>query len=101
MVKLTAKALLEKIDKLEKAKKAKLSKLSKLKQAIAVLMCVNVNKVKSEFNKYTGLCEETHHVHKTLLGLLPNDEAEKHDIRYKAKTLNVNDFIAVTIKWLS
>ena len=61
-------------------------------------MCTN--EVKSEFNKFLGLSEETHKVHKGLLGLLPDDEAEKHDIWYQAKMFNVQDFVAVTKKCL-
>lgn len=48
-----------------------------------------------------GLNDETYRAHKVLLGLLPDDEAAKHDIWYQAKMLNANEFIVVVNKWLS
>lgn len=102
-VKLTAKALLEKIGNLEKEREAQINNLSKLKQTIVVLMGdkEHVNEVKGEFNNYVGLSEEIHQVHKGLLGLLPDDDATKHDIWFCTKMLNVHDFIAGTTKWLA
>ena len=58
------------------------------------------NEVKCTFEKFKGLCDESTQIHVTLLGLLPEDEATKHDTWYKAKMLNVNDFIADVGKWL-
>lgn len=80
--KLTNKALLETISNLERERKAKFNKLSKLKEPILVLMRdkEHVNEVKSEFNRYMALSDETYRVHKFLLGLLPDDEVVKHDI---------------------
>lgn len=101
-VKLTAKALLEKVSKLEKERKACFNKLSKLKETIVVLMSSeHVNEVKCEFNNFMGLCEETQQVHKVLLGLLPDDDATKHDTWFNAKMLNVHDFITGTTTWLA
>lgn len=37
----------------------------------------------------------------TLLGLLPFDEATKHDVWFKAKMLNVTDFIVNVKQWLA
>lgn len=102
-VKLTSKALTEKIDNLQKERKAKLNKLPKLKQAIAELIRdkEHVKEVKCAFEKYTVLCDEAKRVHVTLLGYLPTTEATKQEIWYQAKMLNVNDFIAVVSKWLT
>lgn len=61
----------------------------------------HANEVKGELNKFVGLSEEIHQVHKVLLGLLPDDAATKHDIWFHAKMLNVHDFIAGTMKWLA
>lgn len=102
-VKLTAKALLDKIDNLQRGRKSKLNKLAKLNVSIGDLMNDknNVNEVKSAFEKYLGLCDETKQTHVTFLGLIPDEEATKHEIWYQAKMLNVNAFIAEVGKWLS
>lgn len=92
-----------KIDNLEKERKAKINKLSKIKQTIVVLMDDKeyVNEVKGEIKNYMGLYEELHQVHKVLLGLLPADDATKHDIWFRTKMLNVQGFIVGTTKWLA
>lgn len=102
-IKLTPKALMEKIDNLQMERKTKLNKLSNLRKTIVDLMNDKdyVNEVKCTFNKYNNLCDETKHVHVNLLGVLPKDEAAKHEIWYKAKMLNINDFIANVNKWLA
>lgn len=60
-----------------------------------------VNEVKCTLNKCNDLCVETKNVHVNLLGLLPKDEAAKHETWYKAKMLNVDDFIVSVKKWLA
>lgn len=60
-----------------------------------------VKEVKYTFDKYQSLCDEAKQMHMTLLGLLPTDEATKHDVWYKAKMLNVTDFSAEVKHWLS
>lgn len=101
-VKLTAKAFLEKISHLEYERKTKINKLSKWRQSITALKrnkeCVK--EVQNEFKRFLCLSEESHQVHKVLLDLLPVDEAQKHEIWYQAKMLNVHDFVADTQKWL-
>ena len=92
VVKLTPKALLEKISTLEKERKSKFSKLSNAKTSIAKLMGdkEHVSEVENEFNTFNKLCDEIQHVHASLLGLLPADEANKHEIWYQAKMLSIN-----------
>jgi len=53
------------------------------------------------------LCDEIQHVHTSLLGLLPADEAKKqtkkkkkHEIWYQAKMLSFNEFFVDTNQWL-
>lgn len=101
-VKLTQKALWDKIESLQRDRKAKLNNLSKLKVTIVNLMGGKeyVNEVKCTFDKYQGLCDEAKQMHETLLGLLPSDEATKHDVWFKAKMLNVTDFIVKVKQWL-
>lgn len=88
---------------LHKERKSEFGKLSKVKESIVKLMVNknNVNKVENEFNRYTELCEKIQQVHTSLLGFLPADEANKHEIWYQAKLLNVNEFIVNTNQWLS
>lgn len=103
VVKLTPKALLEKISALEKQRKAEFGKLAKSKESITILMGdkEHVNEVENEFNKFNVLCDKIQQVHASLLGLLPAEQASKHDIWFQAKMLNVNEFIAGTKQWLS
>ena len=61
----------------------------------------HVNEVENEFNSFNELCDKIQQVHTSLLGLLPADDANKHEIGYLAKTLNeFNEFIVGTNQWL-
>lgn len=61
VVKLTAKALLLKINNFESDRKAKFNKLLKLRQTITVLKNENgcLTDIKEEFKRFLGLSEET------------------------------------------
>lgn len=61
----------------------------------------HVNEVENEFNKFSGLCDTIQQVHESLLGLFPADEANKHEIWFQAKMLNINEFIVGSNQWLS
>lgn len=102
VVKLTPKALLEKISILEKERKSKFCKLSNAKESIAKLMGDkrNAKEVEKEFNMFNELSGKIQQVHTSLMGLLPADEASKHEIWYQAKMLNIHEFIAGTNQWL-
>lgn len=103
-VKLTAKALLEKLQSLQAIRKAKLNKADKIKETIKRLMQNNreyENEVQSVFEKFKGLCLEAQEAHESLLTLLPDNEIEKHDIWYKAKMISKNEFIEHVNLWLS
>ena len=101
--KLTHKALLEKISILEKERKSNFGKLSKVKQSILKFMGdkEHVNKVENELTVFNELCNTIQQVHASLLGLLPAEEASKHEIWYQAKMLNVKEFLVGTNQWLS
>ena len=101
--KLTHKALLEKISILEKERKSNFGKLSKVKQSILKFMGdkEHVNKVENELTVFNELCNTIQQVHASLLGLLPAEEASKHEIWYQAKILNVKEFLVGTNQWLS
>lgn len=102
VVKLPPKALFLR-SSLEKERKAKLGALSKIKESIAELISdkKNEKKVESTFQLYKYMCDQAQQVHNTLLGLLPFDQAEEHEIWYRAKLLNVHLFITGTNQWLS
>ncbi|XP_037394066.1 uncharacterized protein LOC119263286 [Pygocentrus nattereri] len=103
VVKPTEKALLEKLESLQKIRKFKLNKASNLKTMIQGFM-VNTEhetEVKSVFAKFQVLCTEAKEAHESLMGLLPDEEKEKHDIWFKAKMLSANEFSTGVFKWLS
>lgn len=78
-VKLTAKALLFKIEDLEKTRKSKLNKAAELKRIIRELVLEPGYKaeVKSSFKNYQILLNDAKGAHNTLLELLPGEEVEK------------------------
>lgn len=47
------------------------------------------------------MCNEIQTGHDTLLGLLPEEEVEKHVVWYKAKMLSVNEFMKEVAVWLT
>lgn len=102
VVKLTPKALLEKISTLEKERKSKFSKLLNVKNSITKLMSdkEHISEVENEFDTFNKLCDEIQQVHTSLLGLLPAEEANKHEIWYQAKMLSFNEFFMGTNQWL-
>lgn len=100
---LTQKAWLAKIDTLQQVRKSKLSKASNIKRTIQSLMQDREYEaeVRSTFEKYKCLCNDAKETHESLLKLLPPEEQEKHETWFRAKLLNVNDFIVDANKWLS
>ncbi len=101
-IKLTEKALLEKIDHLQRERSGKFKKAVGLKETIVGLMSDKsyVNEVKGKFSKYKVLCDEAKENHDILLGLLPKSEAEKHEMWYKVKMQSVNEFVSKVNNWL-
>lgn len=102
-LKLTQKALFDKLETLQKTRKSKLTKASNLKESIQELMQDREyeTEVHCAFDKYQTLCDEAKETHASLLHLLPPAEKEKHDIWFKAKLLSVNEFIDRVKCWLS
>lgn len=100
-IKLTQKALLEKVETLQKTRKSKLNKASALKTTIQGLMQDREYEigVHCAFNKYKTLCKDAKETHESLLKYLPPDEKEKHEIWFKAKLLSVDEFIECMNKW--
>lgn len=102
-IKLTQKALLDKLEKLQRNRKSKLKKASDLKGTIKDIMQDGENKrnVYSMLEKHNALCDEAEEAHNYLLELLPPDEKEKHEIWFEAKMLSVNELNDEVNKWLS
>ena len=91
--KLTEKALLAKISDLEQKRKCYLNKAASLKDTIKTLIeSGDDSDLEGNFNKYGLLIFDAKKAHNALLELLPVEEREKHEIWFKAKLLNVNEF---------
>lgn len=78
VVKLSAKALVNRLDRLQSGRKAKLNKASNVRKMIQGLM---QNGRKSEVQKALDLielCDEIRCLHDSIIGLLPREEKEKH-----------------------
>ncbi len=103
-VKLTAKALVEKLDTLQKLRKAKLNKAQKLIESINRLIYDDKEyepEVRLAFADFKSLCSEAKDTYESLMIILPVVEAEKHEIWFKAKMIPNNEFIDRVNKWLS
>lgn len=102
VIKLTAKALAEKLDRLQNGRKAKLNKASTQRNVIQNLMSKGEKtKVQYALDDLMEMCEEAKCRHDSLLVLLPCDEKEKHEIWFKAKMLANDECIANTKMWVS
>ena len=102
VVKLTAKALAEKLDKLQTDRKAKLNKANFIRKSIRNYMVKNERtQVDNDLNELIDLCNEIKYIHESLLQLLPSDEKEKHVIWFKAKMLSNDECIANANVWMS
>lgn len=101
-VKLTKKGLLLNLDTLQKQRKSRFEKAAPLKSVLTDLMVrADFEKeVKSTFDKFKIQCQEAKEAHESLLVLLPNEEREKHETWFKAKSLWVEEFSTVVTKWL-
>lgn len=101
-VKLTEKALLGKIGNLQQERKVKLKRAWNLKDTIVGLMNEKgfVQELKGTFAKFIARCDEAKEIHAMLMGFLPKEEAEKHDMWFKVKMLSATEFISDVNKWL-
>lgn len=98
-IKLTAKALMEKLITLQKVRTSKLNKAGNLQKVMHELMkergCETEN-----IQKYLYLCKEAREAHKSLLPVLPPEEKETHRIWFQAKKLSIDKFIDDMEKWM-
>lgn len=91
-VKLTEKALLEKLDKLQNIRKSKLNKASNIRKELNDLM-YDGDKTKevNALDELTTMCDDAKEVHNSLMALLSVEEGGKHEIWFKAKMLPNNE----------
>ncbi len=102
VVKLTAKALAEKLEKLQDERKTKLNKASKVRKRLSELIQDGKNaEVQCYLDYLVKLCDETTCVHDSLMGLLDEVEKEKHDIWFKAKMISNNECISYVKRWVT
>ncbi len=102
VVKLTAKAYAEKLERLQSDRKAKLNKASNVRNKIQELMLKGDKKSEVQYalDELVNLCYEAKNVHDSLMGLLPDDEKEKHEIWFKAKMIGNDELISDVKRWV-
>lgn len=59
------------------------------------------SEVQCALSDLVNLCDEVKGIHGSLMGMLPLEEKERHDIWFKAKMLSNNDFISEVKRWVS
>lgn len=96
VIKLTAKALAEKLEKLQDERKTKLNKASNLRKRLSELMQEGKNtEVQCSLDHLVELCGEATCVQDSLMALMGLlDEKDKRDIWFKAKMISNNECIS-------
>lgn len=102
-IKLTPRALLEKLEALQKTRKTKINKANNL---MAIIKNVMPNReyekeVQCSFGKFIRLCDEAREMHNSVMVILPNAEKEKQQTWFDGKMLIYNGFRDDVQKWLS
>ncbi|KAK0152604.1 hypothetical protein N1851_005873 [Merluccius polli] len=102
VIKLTAKALAEKLDRLQTIRKARLNKATTIRKTIQGYMSNGEKtQVQNALGELIGVCEDVKCIHESLLFLLPSDEAEKHETWFKAKMMFNDECVNDVKKWIS
>lgn len=103
LIKLTPKALLEKLETLQKTRKCKLSKAKNLMAIIKDFMSNREyeKEVQCSFEKFIKLRDETKEMHNSVMVLLPSEEKEKQQTWFNGKMLICDEFVDDVEKWLS
>lgn len=101
VVKLSAKALADRLDRLQSGRKSKLNKASNLRKTIQGLMQNgNSSEVQNALDGFIELCDDIKCVHDSIMSLLPQEEKERHETWFKAKIMFNDEFIANTQEWV-
>ena len=100
VVKLTLKALADKLERLQEGRKTKLNKATNIRKSMQSLMLMGDKKqVQNALEELINVCDEAKYMHESLLGLLPCDEKDKHVTWFNAKMLGNNECIAGQKRW--
>ena len=101
-VKMTEKALADKLSRLQAERKAKLNKAANIRNSMKDLIIKgDKTMVCDALNELRVVCDDAKCMHKQLLGLMPGDEQENHEIWFKAKFLSLNECIHGAEMWVS
>lgn len=95
VVKLSFKALADKLDKLQACRKAKLNKANNIRKTLqGSIQKGDKLQVQSALEELTEVCDNAKSMHESLLGLLPPDGKEEHETWFKAKIMFNDECIA-------
>ncbi|XP_030596228.1 uncharacterized protein LOC115787620 [Archocentrus centrarchus] len=101
VVKLSAKAVADRLDRLQAGRKAKLNKASNLRKTVQGLMQSGMFlEVQRSLDGLIDLCDETRCMHDSMMILLPHEEKEKHETWFKAKMMFNDEFIENAKEWV-
>lgn len=100
-IKLTYKALVEKLQKLQNTRKDKLNRARNLRKVAQELMqSRNALEVKGVLEKIVNLCDEAKNVHESVVSLMDTEGKEKQNTWFAAKMLVEKGFISHVKQWL-
>ena len=102
-IKLTAKALSNKIEMVQKERKAKVNKMKEVSNAMRDLMQDdgNATQVRSQLDDLTQMIHEFTMLHQSLIPLIPEEEHEKQNKWFKNVLKCNNGVIEGAHRWLS
>lgn len=101
VVKLSYKALADKLDKLQAGRKAKLNKADNIRKSLQEFIKKgDVSQVQSALKELIDVCDHAKNIHKSVLGLLSPDEREEHETWFNAKMMFNDECIADTNQWV-
>ena len=99
---MTEKALADKLSRLKAERKAKLSKASNIRDSMKNLITKgHKTMVCDPLYELRVVCDDAKSIHEQLLGFMPSDEQEKHEIWFKAKLLSLNECVRDAEMWVS
>lgn len=98
---LSVKELANKLDQIQNVRKVKLNQASALKTSIQDFMqSIQLSEVKCSLRGFIELCDEIRCLHDSLMGLLPQEEKERHETWFKAKMMFNDEFIEEVEMWV-
>lgn len=101
VVKLSYKALADKVDKFQAARKVHLNKADSLRKSLQE--CIKKGdklQVQYALKEFIEVCDNAKRTHESVLGLLSSDEKEQQETWFKAKTMFNDECIADANQWV-